>query len=187
MTLPDPVTPPTKHEVEHLFGQCLLRFQAFEFLMKSIVARHRVSGSKTTKPEDALTRRASETRRKTMGFLVNDMMGSVLVPAGQEGLPDTTEAASVSSFAFVSQISFPPEEFAKIEAEHRGLLMLRNSLVHNFLVEHDLRSEAGCLVAGKTLTAAIDRVIANSGLGQLPFVLRAIRFPLTWNQFVRPT
>jgi hypothetical protein len=150
MTLPDPAAPSTRQDVEHLFGQCLLRFQAFELLIKSIVEGHRVSGS-IAQPEDALTRHIDDTRRKTMGVLVGDMMGSFLVSAGQEGLPDATEEASDSSFAFLLQIALPSEEFARIETEHRALVALRNSLVHHFLEEHDLRSEAGCVSYSPTL------------------------------------
>lgn len=157
MTLPGAAAPPTRHEIEHLFGRCLLTFQAFELLMKSIVERHRLSGS-IARLEDAQTRRITETRRRTMGALVGDMIGSVLVPAGQEGLPDAPGETSGSSFAFRLQLSFPSEDYARIEAEHRALITLRNSLVHNFLDEHDLCSEASCLRAMEALTAALDRV-----------------------------
>lgn len=157
MTLPGAVPPPAKHEVEHLFGQCLLRFQAFELLMKAIVATHRISGS-IAMPEDAQTQQITETRRKTMGVLVGDMMGSVLAPEGQEGLQDADEEASGPSFAISLQLVLPSEDFARIEAEHRALTKLRNSLVHHFLEEHDLRSEASCLLARQALTSALDRV-----------------------------
>lgn len=157
MTLPGGAAPSTTHEVEHLFGRCLLKFQAFELLMKSIVERHRLSGSIAVL-EDARTRRINETRRKTMGALVGDMIGSVLVPAGKVGLPDAPEETLGSSFTFRLQLSLPPEDYARIEAEHRALITLRNSLVHNFLDEHDLCSDAGCLRAMQALTAALDRV-----------------------------
>lgn len=156
MTLPGAAAPSTRHEVEHLFGRCLLQFQAFELLMKRVVERHRLSGSKATL-EDAQTRRINETRRKTMGVLVDDMMGTVLVAAGQEGLQDAREETSGPSFALCLQLSIPPEDYARIEAEHRALVALRNSLVHHFLDEHDLCSEAGCLGAKQALTAALDR------------------------------
>lgn len=157
MTMPDPAAPSTRQDVEQLFGQCLLRFQAFELLMKAILQGHRVSGP-VAQPEDALTRQIDDTRRKTMGLLVGDMIGSLLVPAGQEGLSNETEKALGSSFSIRTQIALPSEEFARFETEHRALVTLRNSLVHHFLEEHDLRSEAGCNVARKTLAAALDRV-----------------------------
>ena len=154
---PVPDSGSTKSDVEHLFGECILRFQAFELLMKAIVAQHRVSGS-NAQPKDALTRQVDETQRKTMGFLVGDMMTSFLVPEGQEGLSDETVELSGSSFTILQQIMLPPDEFARIEAEHRDLVALRNSLVHHFLEEHDLRSEAGCHGACQALVVALDRV-----------------------------
>lgn len=147
----------TKSDVEHLFGKCILRFQAFELLMKAIVAQHRVSGS-NAQPKDALTRQVDDPQRRTMGLLVGDMMASYLVPEGREGLADETDELSGSSFTILQQIVLPPDEFARIEAEHRDLVALRNSLVHHFLEEHDLRSEAGCHGACQVLVVALDRV-----------------------------
>lgn len=156
-TQPVPDSGATKSDVEHLFGKCILRFQAFELLMKAIVAQHSVSGS-NAKPKDALTRQVDDTQRKTMGLLVGDMMTSFLVPEGREGMAVETVELSGSSFTSIQQIVLPPDGFARIEAEHRDLLALRNSLVHHFLEEHDLRSEAGCHGACQALVAALDRV-----------------------------
>jgi hypothetical protein len=157
MKLPDPDARSTRNEVEHLFGQCLLRFQAYELLMKAIVAEHRVSGS-TAQPKDVLTRHADDTRRKTMGLLMGDMMGSFLVPEGGEGLPEETTESSGSSFAMLLQIVLPSDEFARLETEHRALVERRNSLVHHFLEEHDLLSEPGCHSACQALVVALDHV-----------------------------
>lgn len=127
--------------------------------MKAIVAQHRVSGP-TVQPKDALTRHIDDTRRKTMGLLVGDMMTSFLVPEGKEGLSDETVelSGSGSSFTILQQVVLLPDEFARVEAEHRDLVALRNSLVHHFLEEHDLRSEAGCQGARQALVVALDRV-----------------------------
>lgn len=156
-TQPVPDSGSTKSDVEHLFGKCILRFQTFELLMKAILAQHRVSGS-NDQPKDALTPQVDNTQRKTMGLLVGDMMTSFLVPEGQDGLSDDTVELSGSSFTILQQIVLPPDEFARIEAEHRDLVALRNSLVHHFLEEHDLRSEAGCHGARQALVVALDRV-----------------------------
>lgn len=157
MKPPAPDARSTRKDVEHLFGQCLLRFQAFELLMKAMMAGHRVSGS-IAQPKDALTRHIDDTWRKTMGLLVGDMMGSLLVPDEEKGMSDKTIDSSDASFAMLVQMVLPPEEFARIKTEHRTLVALRNSLVHHFLEEHDLRSEAGCHDAHQALVVALDRV-----------------------------
>jgi len=155
MTLHDESLPAARHAVEHLFGQCLLRLQAYELLMKSIVAGHQLSAC-TTGIEKAQADRARETGRKTMGSLVSEMMGSFLVSDGLEGV--RKDPVDAPSLAVKFQIAFPAEEFARIEAEQRDLVLLRNTLVHHFLEQHDLRTADGCLVAQRTLTNALDRV-----------------------------
>lgn len=156
MTLVGATLSTARTEVELLYGQCLLRLQTLELRLKAIVSTHRFSGSVDTLEEDQV-RRISETRRKTMGALVGNLMGYVLVPAGQEDPSDAVEDTPASSFDLSLQIVFPAEEFSRIEAEHRNLVALRNSLVHHFLEEHDLRTEDGCLVAKQALTSAIER------------------------------
>lgn len=175
----DPDAQTTRNDVEHLFGQCLLRFQSYELLMKAIVAGHRVSGS-TAQSKEVLTRHVDDTRRKTMGLLVGDMMGSFLVPEGGEGLPEETIESSGSSFAMLLQIVLPSGEFARIETEHRALVALRNSLVHHFLEEHDLRSEVGCHSARQALVVALDHVNrAHSDLRGFALELDASRKAMT--------
>ncbi len=93
MTSVDAPLRTARDEVEHLFGQCILRLQAFELLLKSIVAGHHVSGSTSTW-EDTRANRIAEVRRKTLGGLVGEIMGSVLVPAGQEGQRDARDDAA---------------------------------------------------------------------------------------------
>ncbi len=114
-----------RHEVEHLFGQCILRLQVFELALKSIVAGHRVPGSWATF-EDARTNRIAKVRRKTLGELVSEMMGSVLVPDVQNG--QRAESDRDAEFACSVRIAFPAVEFARIETEHRELVALRNTL-----------------------------------------------------------
>ncbi|MDZ4312083.1 MAG: OST-HTH/LOTUS domain-containing protein [Cypionkella sp.] len=144
-------------DVERLYGHCVLLLQAFELNLKAVVATHRFSGAIGTF-EVGLARRFNETRRKTMGSLVGEMLGSVLAPSGQEGLPDTEDNTPGTSVAFSRQIVLPTEAFSRIEGEHRDLVALRNSLVHNFLEEHDLRSVKGCLMAQQALASVIYRV-----------------------------
>lgn len=154
MTLPDEDLPAARHAVEHLFGQCLLRFQANELLMKSIVAGHQLSAP-TTDLEEAQAGRPAETARATMGSLVSEIIGSVLAPDGLASMRE--DQRDPPSIAVTFQIAFPAEEFARIAAELRGLVLLRNTLVHHFLAQHDLRTVDGCLAAQQTLTSALDR------------------------------
>lgn len=158
MTLHDESLLAGRYEVEHLFGQCILRLQANELLMKSMVARHQFSGPMTGVKE-AQADRAAETGRKTMGSLVKELMDSFIVPEGweeKEGmLKDWVDAPSI---AWKFSIAVPTEEFARIEAEHRNLVLLRNTLVHHFLEQHSLRTADSCRAAQQTLTSTLDRI-----------------------------
>lgn len=156
MTLSDTALAAEQHAVEQLYGRCLLRLQAHELLMKSMMADHELSAP-MTRIEAAQAERAAETGRKTMGQLIGEMLGSFLVPDGKEDLP---EARGDAPSVFIKyQIAFPPEDFARIEVEHRELVLLRNTLVHHFLEQHDLRTVEGCRTAREALTRALDRVV----------------------------
>lgn len=147
------------HEVQRMLGQCLLRLQAYEHLMKSIVAAHRVSASSAAF-EKAFADRVSETSRKTLGTLVGELMGSLLVPDGQQGMKQSQD--EVSSVAFQMQIVLSAEDFARTEADLRDLVALRNRLVHHFVEEHELGTREGCLGAQEALAQALDRISAAS-------------------------
>jgi len=155
MTLDDDRLALARHSAEHLFAQCVLGLQAYELLMKSILARHRFSGP-VAGIEDSLRDRTAKIQRMTMGSLVSDTFGSFLAPMDQERPLEEPRDASTVAFGF--QLALPPEEFARIEVEHRHLVLLRNDLVHHFLERYDLRTLDGCLVARQDLTAALDRV-----------------------------
>ncbi|MBW4974063.1 OST-HTH/LOTUS domain-containing protein [Roseovarius mucosus] len=155
MTLHNEDLTAARHAVEHLFGKCVLTFQAYENLLKAIISEHRLSAHMAD-IEDIRADRAAKTRQKTMGALMSEMIGSFIVPEGKERQCEDREDAP--SVAFNFQLSFTAEEFARVEAEHRELVVLRNSLVHHFLEQHNLRSVDGCLVAQQTLTSALDRV-----------------------------
>jgi len=154
MTPSDERLTAARHDVEQLFGRCLLQLQAFERLMKAILAEHQLSAP-AAGLEDARAARVAGASRKTLGALVGEFMGAVLVPEGQEG--PHAEREDALSVTLRSQIALPAADFARIEAGHRDLVTLRNTLVHNFLDHHDLRTEDGCLAARQSLTDALDR------------------------------
>lgn len=158
MTEPDKDFLAQKQMVEQLYGRCILRLQSYELLMKEIVAGHQLSAPMADL-EKAQSRRRAATGQKTLGSVVGEMMDSLLVPEGRQGRgDDEDDTRDDPSIDFKLQIVFPPEEFARIEAEQRELFRLRNSLVHNFLEQHNLRTADGCITAQKALTQALDHV-----------------------------
>lgn len=158
MTLPDEDLVAHKRAVEQLYGRCILRLQSYELLMKAIVADHRLSAP-ITDIEKARARRRAETAQKTLGTVVGEMIGSVIVPAGMQGRGDDVgDTGDAPSIDYKLRFDVPPEEFTRIEAEHRELVRFRNSLVHSFLEHHDLGTADGCITAQQALAQALDHV-----------------------------
>lgn len=149
-----------RHEVQRRFGQCLLRLQGYEMLMKSIVAAHDISAP-AAKFEVAQADRVAEARGKTLGMLVGEMMGSFLVAAGKEGIGSSREDAP--SVSFRMQLILSDEELIRTQTDLRDLVKLRNDLVHHFLEQHELVTQEGCLEAQSALALILDRITQAYG------------------------
>ena len=125
------------HEVQRLMGQCILRLQVYELLLKSVVTAHEISSPIATLAT-AQTDRADEIRCNTLGMLIRQMLGSFLEPRGQEGKGRPRNDAP--SVTFRMQIILTQDDFNRTEADLRNLVEMRNHLVHHFIEEHDLES-----------------------------------------------
>lgn len=148
-----------QHEVQRLLGKCLLRLQQYELLMKVIVAHHDISGPVQSLNAIRATRLA-ETDRKTLGTLVGQLLGSYLVhdEVGTAVRAATDTFDDENSISLRIQLHLTPEDFARTEGGLRELVLLRNSLVHHFLDQHDLTTLKGCRGAQTTLNTACSRI-----------------------------
>jgi len=161
------------HEVQRLMGQCILRLQAYELLLKSVVTAHEISSPIATLAT-AQTDRADEIRSNTLGMLIRQMLGSFLVPQGQEGKGQLRNDAP--SVTFRMQIILTHDDFNRAEADLRNLVDMRNHLVHHFIEEHDVRTLEGCLKAQEALAQALDYIgSAHSALRSSAEDLEATR------------
>ena len=158
-TLSDDALQTIQREIQRLLGRCLLRLQQYERLIKAIVAHHEISG-----PPHALeairAARVTETARKTLGTLIGDLLGSYVVVNGDQTAPKDTINSSedTASFSFRMQLGLSDTDFARTETELGELVLLRNSLVHHFIEDHDLWSLEGCRGAHGALLAAYSRI-----------------------------
>lgn len=143
------------HEVQRLMGQCILRLQVYELLLKSVVTAHEISSPIATLAT-AQTDRADEIRCNTLGMLIRQMLGSLLVPQGQEGKGQPRNDAP--SVTCRMQIILTQDDFNRTEADLRNLVEMRNHLVHHFIQEHDVRTLEGCLKAQEALAQALDDI-----------------------------
>lgn len=143
------------HEVQRLMGQCILRLQVYELLLKSVVTAHEIFSPIATLAT-AQTDRADEIRYNTLGMLIRQMLGSLLVPQGQEGKGQPRNDAP--SVTFRMQIILTQDDFNRTEADLRNLVEMRNHLVHHFIEEHDVRTLEGCQKAQEALAQALDDI-----------------------------
>jgi len=148
-----------QREVQRLLGRCLLRLQQYERLMKAIVAHHDLSG-----PAHALEKiraaRIDDASTKTLGTLVGQLLGSYVVTEGADTAADATvnEPEDVAHFAMRMQLSLSAEDYLRTQSGLKELVLLRNSLVHHFIDQHDLWSIDGCFTARDALVAAYERI-----------------------------
>ena len=147
-------------EVSRLIGRCLLRLQQYEGQLKAILAHHDLSVG----PEGFEAARAVRSEglsRQTLGKLIGELFGSVLV-AGEPGeVPDRDgpgAAEGAPTVRVTLRLGLTEEEHARTEADLRDLLGLRNDLVHHFMARHDLWSVDGCRVAQAELAVSCDRI-----------------------------
>ena len=138
-------------EVQRQFGDCLLRLQGYERLLKAVLAAHqtvaRIDEDGTAKVAPSM-----DVNRNTLGTLVGTLLDSILTDGGPASVPIADDEVSSARFQF--SIGLRPEDFAQIETDLRELVRLRNDLVHHFLDTHDLASLKGCEAALGTLSAA---------------------------------
>ena len=148
-----------QREVQRLLGRCLLRLQQYERLMKAIAAHHDISG-----PAHALesirAARVDDAFTKTLGTLVGRLFGSCVVTEGADTAADDTASEPVDTihFAMRMQLSLSAEDYARTQSDLKELVLLRNSLVHHFIDQHDLWSTDGCLTARDALVVAYARI-----------------------------
>jgi hypothetical protein len=165
-TSSDDALPTLQRDVQRLLGRCLLRLQQYERLIKAIVAHHDISGPAHAL-EAARAARVDDTARKTLGPLVGELLGSYLV-TDQIGTPAETTVGSPENVASI-RVRFGVElsetDFDRTENELKELVLLRNSLVHHFIDQHDLWSLDRCRDAQDALIAAYGRI--DHDLGRL--------------------
>lgn len=144
-----------RSEVQRLLGKCVLQLQGYEHLTKAILTHHRVSGS-AVGLEAAITARADEFGRQTLGNLAGKMLGTFIV----DGMPQALDSQPNEDPEIEMRlcIVLSSEDFAKAKAELEDFVALRNRLVHHFFDDYELRSQSGCEKACLALGEASEKI-----------------------------
>lgn len=150
-----------QREVQRLFGQCLLRLQAYEQAMKAVLAHHDISWSAEPLDKNQAARGA-EIGGRTLGALVNNLLESFLTTdekaKSAKAMPDRAADGMGCGFQTRIQLGLTDDDFARVESGLRDLVLMRNNLAHHFLEQHDLDSLDGCQKAEAALLADSDRI-----------------------------
>lgn len=163
-TTPEDEMRNAQHEVQRLLGRCLMRLQQYERLLKALLASHTHAGP-VHELEAIRKDREVEVARKTLGTLVGDLLGAFLVPAepGEPAESVADHADDRDRFSFLLQAQMPDTVLAKTREDLGELVRLRNSLVHNFLDQHDVWTLTGCQGAQEALVDAYERIDQHLG------------------------
>ena len=151
-----------QHEVQRALGRCILKLQLYEKLLKALIADHRIEGPVAALAA-ARSRRQEKISRHTLGALVREFLGSYLAPKDDgsrkdtEGTVDSPEAFASIQFGLVVSDA----ELEDLEAGLKGLVSLRNSLVHTFVDDHDIWTVDGCGRAQAALEDAARQIDAH--------------------------
>ncbi|MCJ2184712.1 OST-HTH/LOTUS domain-containing protein [Novosphingobium sp. 1949] len=142
-----------QRELSEKLGQCVLNMQTYETLIKSIIAHHEISGSTLSVDTDS---RTMNSRKKTLGTLVNEMLGSFLTAEETSRHSDAAfgQHGDGPSFHIKIGIAVSADDYNQIVRDLKDFVSLRNDLIHHFLERHDIASYDGCRVAEKALIEA---------------------------------
>jgi len=148
-----------QHETQRLLGRCMLVLQQYERQLRAIVVHQEISGP-INDLEGAINKRIATSARKTLGTMVGELLGSYLVN-DDITKPATVATNSTEGGAALSmkiELGLSGADFARTKRGLKELVYLRNTLVHDFINQHDLQSVEGCRGANDELVAAYNRI-----------------------------
>lgn len=154
-----------QQDVQRHLGKCLLRIQQYEWLLKKLVAHHRIAGPVPT-IKQLQAARVESASRMTLGTLIGSLLGTYVVSnldvdAEWEDVADDEVATLSMHFRLDTQ----PKDYARIQKDLADFVGLRNRLVHHFIDDHDLWTLEGCLAASSELKTSY--VLIDRHVGQL--------------------
>lgn len=136
--------------IQQNLGSCLLRLQACELLLKSLVAHTDITAAPEHLPE-ALAAKMASVHGQTMGQMVGMFTKGAVVKAGTISIPSTPLDDSRAAVRFKYQIELPSEQYDAPHSALKELIDLRNELVHHFLQRFNMRSVEGRTAASTYL------------------------------------
>lgn len=153
-----------QREVQRKLGRCLIRLQQYERLLKALLPTtdFQTSWQPGQVPQTNLQAATERLQSQTLGQLMNEFIGIHSEPR-QDAEETDEESGPEGVFFFRSQFRIETAfgGLAGIKSNLRGLVAMRNELVHHFLERFDLWTVDGCLDADCHLDDCFGRIDAH--------------------------
>jgi hypothetical protein len=143
-----------QQQVQRHLGRCLMRIQQYEHIAKALAAHADLAGS-ANELLAMRDKRIEKAATASLGTLVKGE-GSAFTnlrtffTAGEAeagALDEIKLPAGQAAFAFRFRIQLTPEDYKEKIRELDTFVALRNRLVHHFMDDFDIFSDAGCATA----------------------------------------
>ena len=146
-----------QHNVQRKLGQCLLRLQQYEILLKALVAHGDIAGPPAAlqSVQDA---QVACTQKKTLGTLVGMLTERHLTSVDEVGSTDEPPGDCGMWFRFRFQVGLDASQYQATTAALKELVDLRNELVHHFLQRFDIWEPQGCIAADAYLDVSYETI-----------------------------
>jgi hypothetical protein len=153
-----------QREVQRKLGRNLLRLQQYERLIKAMVAEQDIAGP-IGELQNIKERQIQAVAKKTLGQVVGELTGAYIAPALPEETSQQDEEHPCTPnqpwVRITSRIEMKEEDFKETERKLAELVNLRNELVHHFLENYEIWTEAGCLIADSYLDGCYKQIDAH--------------------------
>lgn len=134
-----------QHKVQQLLGQCLIRLQQFELLLKALLGAQELSGD-TESAKGRLDQRIESFRTATLGKLVKMLFDDYVLEDGASQSEDDEpqpEAPDRITFRFRVSLEMSAERREQTREALSEMVAMRNELVHHLLELYDLTTDSG--------------------------------------------
>jgi hypothetical protein len=143
---PFPVLEDAQQDVDRWLGRCVIRLQRYEYLLKALLASMDVEGEPQAL-DDALTQRQLDLHLDTLGTIVKQFTNNHLTTHSKAAVPAKKRVSPRGADGWVGvsfRVAMTPAQQAQRHQDLKGLVAMRNDLMHHLVEMFDLTRSDGC-------------------------------------------